>query len=365
MIIFRYLAKEVYGTLLASTAVLLLLLISNQFVHYLTQAAAGVMPLHTVMQIISLQMPLLLPILLPLGLYIGILLAYGRLYADREMIVLWSCGFSKMQLTVITLTFSVVIAMITAVLTLYVQPNVEIYKRHILMDAASASPLETIAADQFVPLLNGDLVFYAEKLSRDHKTLKNVFVAHRDHQTTTTKDPIWDIVVAKSSGQMIDTKTRDRFVVLQDGYRYQGAPGNPSYQVIRYQDYGVRIQKDAIPPEKRADTMSTHQLLTHRHGNSILQAELQWRIALPLSTLILALLAIPLSKVEPRQGKYAQLLPAFLLYIVYVNLLFVSRSWLSREQIASSIGLWWVHALMLLVALYLWGRFMDFRWRKK
>ncbi len=361
MIILRYLVKEVYGTLLASTIVLLLLLISNQFVHYLTQAAAGVMPLRTVMQIVSLQMPLLLPLLLPLGLYIGILVAYGRLYSDREMIVLWSCGLSKAQLIGMTLMFSAVVCLLVAVLTMWLQPEVESYKRQILIDAAASSPLERISPDQFVPLRAGKLVFYAQGLSRDHKNLQDVFVAQRADKTLQSGGSAWDIVIADEGHQVVDALTRDRFLVLEDGYRYMGMPGESDFSTVQYKTYGVRIQRDAIPADNRVETLPTLQLWQQRHGHHQLQAELQWRIALPLSTLILALLAVSLSRVDARQGRYAQLVPAFLLYILYVDLLFVSRAWLHKGQVSSGIGIWWVHVLMLLIACLLLWRFVGWR----
>lgn len=363
MIIFRYLAKEVYGTLLATTAVLLILLISNQFVHYLARAAAGIMPLHTVVKIVSLQMPLLLPLLLPLGLYIGILVAYGRLYSDQEMTVLWSCGFSKAQLIRMTVAFSVVVAIIVAALTLWFQPNIESYKRQILSDAAASSPLERISPDQFIPLRESGLILYTQGLSRNHKNLENVFIARRSNQPTAKSNSSWDVLVANNGHQAIDPVTRDRFFILENGYRYLGMPGQLDFQVVNYKNYGVRIQKNAISAEHRVETMSTHHLWKQHHGNRELQAELQWRIALPLSVLILALLAISLSKVDARQGRYAQLLPAFLLYILYVDLLFVSRAWLEKGQISSGIGLWWVHALMLLITMLLLTRFVGWRWR--
>jgi lipopolysaccharide export system permease protein len=365
MIIFRYLAKEVYGTLLASTAIFLMLLISNQAVRYLTQAAAGVMPLYTVAQIISLQMPLLLPLLLPLGLYIGVLLAYSRLHSDQEMTVLWSCGFSKAQLVSTTLLFSTILAIIIGILTLWFQPVVESYKRQIIVDAASASPLGQVTPDQFLPLRESELVLYTQGLSRDHQHLKDIFVARRSDQVMASGSPAWDIVVAQEGHQIIDATARDRFLVLGDGARYIGMPGEADFQIVQYKNYGVRIQKNALPPDDRVDTRTTYDLWQHQHGNPEFQAELQWRIALPLSALILALLAIPLSKVDSRQGRYAQLLPAFLLYILYVDLLFVSKAWLQKSQIASGVGLWWVHGMMLLITLFLLARFMGWPYRKR
>ena len=147
MIIFRYLFKEVYSTLLllVSTAILVFLLTSNQFVHYLTQAAAGSVPIRTVFQMMCLQVPLLLPLLLPLGLYLGILMGYGRLYADQEMTVLSACGYSRAQLLGWSLIFSILISLVVGALSLWLQPIVEDYKRQVLIDAATSSPLERIA----------------------------------------------------------------------------------------------------------------------------------------------------------------------------------------------------------------------------
>ncbi len=361
MIIFRYLVKEVYGTLLASTIILLLLLISNQFVHYLTQAAAGLIPIRTVVQIMSIQIPLLLGVLLPLGLYVGILMAYGRLYVDREMTVLSACGLSKAQLLGMTMAFSSVICIIVAALMLWIQPKVESYKRQILIDAASASPLEKVFQGQFTTVDTTNLQFYVEKLSSDHQRLEHIFVAQPVAHAKPGV-PNWNIVVADNGHQMIDPVTGDKFVVLNNGYRYSGEPGQADFEVTRYKTYGVRIQSNAVPADKRVETLPTSVLWQQRHQTPSMEAELQWRFSLPLTVLILALLAPPLCKVDPRQGRYAQLLPAFLLYILYLNLLFIGKAWVKSGKIPANIGLWPVHLVMFVIALVLianfigWGR---------
>lgn len=373
MIIFRYLIKEVYTTLLASTAVLLLLLISNQFVHYLTKAAAGVLPLRTVMQMMSLQIPLLLGLLLPLGLYLGILMAYGRLYTDREMTVMSACGLSKAQLIGMTLTFSFAICILVSVLMLWLQPKTESYKRDVLLEAATSSPLERAIPGQFINIPGKTLVFYAENLSRDHQQLQHIFVAQQGKKPDSSGILPWDIVVAHDGHQFIDPKTNDRFLVFKQGYRYSGEPGKADFQISQYDTYGVRIEQNAIPADKRVETYSTVALFQLQSTSPKFAAELQWRFALPISTLILAIIGVSLSKVDPRQGRFAQLFPAFLLYIIYVNLLFVGRAWLQKGKISPELGLWWVHLLMLLIGLLLlirfigWKRVMSriFFWKRK
>lgn len=357
MIIFRYLLKEVYGTLLACTAVLLLILVSNQFIHYLTQAASGVIPLRTVMQMMSLQIPLLLPILLPLGLYLGILIGYGRLYADREMTVLSACGFSKAQLIRMTLIFAALVGVVIGVLTLWVQPLVENYKRDVIIEAASTSPMERIFAGKFQPLADSGIVFYAQDLSRDHKQLENIFVVQPDK----TNPGHWIIVKAVEGSQRLDPKTGDKFLVLNKGFRYQGNPGQTDFQVTKFDQYGVRIQEQVIPAKDRIEAMPTLELWNKRHENRKFLAELQWRIALPLSVFILAFMALGLSSVKPRQGRYAQLLPAALIYIGYADLSFLGKAWLEKGQVPEYLGLWWIQALLFLASLLLLFRFIGFR----
>lgn len=358
MIIFRYLLKEVYGTLLATTGVLLLLLISNQFVHYLSRAAAGNMPPHTVLQLMMLQMPLLLGLLLPLGLFLGVLMAYGRLYADREMTVLSACGFSRAQLLVQTFFISLIISIVVAMLVFWVQPKMEWFKRRIIADAASSSPIERIFPAQFISI--DKLVLYVDDVSVDHKELKKVFVAQRGPNRM-GEGRAWEIVSADSGYQWLDPETHDRFIVLQNGYRYSGVPGQRDYQVIKYDKYGVRIERNAIPMENRIETLATTDLFKKLTNNPSAQAELQWRISLPLSIFILAFLALPLSYVKPRQGRYAQLVPAFILYLIYADLLFVARAWVQKGHVSPIIGMWWVHALMLVIALLLWARFIGWK----
>ncbi len=355
MIIFRYLVKEVYGTLLATTGVLLLLLISNQFVHYLTQAAAGILPVRTVMQMMSLQVPLLLGLLLPLGLFLGILMAYGRLYADREMVVLAACRFSRAKLLGMTLLFSAIVSFIVGILMLWLEPKMVWYKRHILAEAAQASPLERIFPNQFFSLEGGRLVLYADDLSRDHKRLQHVFLAQRSHSNPLN----WNIINAANGYQMVDPTTQDRFLVFTQGYRYVGTPGQKDFQVVKFADYGVRIQESIIPVGNRTDAMSTLELWHARHNSPEIAAELQWRISLPLSVIILALLAVPLSQVKPRQGRYAQLAPAIILYIIYADLLFVAQAWLQKSQEPTILGMWWVHIVMLIISMLLLVRYVG------
>lgn len=359
MILLRYFAKEVYTTLIATTLVLLLIFISNQFILYLSRAAAGGIPVRTVMQLMSLQVPLLLGYLLPLSLFLGILLAYGRLYVDNEMLVLSACGLSKGRLLAITLTFSSLAVIFIAVLMVWVEPVLAWYRDHIFAEAAAASPLETVIPGRFQTIA-GKWSVYIGDVSVDHSQLNDLFVAKMPDSPTAP----WTIVSAAGGKEWRDPKSGDRFMVLKDGYRYAGIPGHKDFQVVKYGQYGVRIEEGKLHINKDAEFMSTKELWQKRKTDAQAAGELQWRFTMPISAFILAFMAVPLSRVRPRKGRYAKILPAMLIYIVYADLIFVADAAIEKNNL-NSYGMWGIHGLMLLVALALMLYFVGWEQIKK
>lgn len=365
MIIFRYLTREVYGTLLAMTFVLLLVFISNQFIHYLSQAASGGIPARTVMQLMSLQVPLLLGYLLPLGLFLGILLVFGRLYVDNEMTVLAACGVSRLQLLWMTLGFSALIALIVAILMLFVEPKLAWYRDRIFAEAAAASPIETLFPGRFTTLGDTNWAFYVSDISRDRTELNDLFAAKIPDAT----DPqgIWTVVSAAGGHQWTDPATGDKFMMLTNGYRYLGIPGQRDFQIVKYDEYGVRIETGKTQMQKEAEFLPTKELWQKRKTDTQAAVELQWRLTMPASALILAFIAVPLSRVRPRKGRYAKILPGILLYIVYADLIFAGEAAIRRGRFPVFPGLWWVHGLMfgigcILLIYYIgWKRIKNFR----
>lgn len=347
MIIFRYLAKEVYAITLAATLVLFFLFVSNQLIHYLYFAAAGRLTSKLAFELLLFKAPVLLGLLLPLSLYLAILLAYGRLYADNEMTVLFACGVSKAKLLKITIAFSLVIAIISSLLMMWIGPP---FNKHLqfLFDQGAASPTELITPGHFQSINNDQFVFYTEKTSKNHNKLYNVFVTQQSQQDNNDKQ---GILSAEEAYQTIDPKTGDSFVVFKNGNRYVGTPGQKDYQIIKFQQYWLRIKQNAGAREYDKDTVPTLKLFSDHSNYGA--AELQWRFSMPLMAIILAFLAVPLSQVKTRQGRYAQLIPAILLYVIYSNFMMLSRGWIRSGTIPHYLGMWWIHLLIFTIAIIL------------
>lgn len=348
MIIFRYLSREVLSTLLAATLILLIIFITNEFVHYLNDAADGKITLKAVMEVMTLQVPLLLGYLLPLSLFLGLLLTLGRFYVDHEMVVLSACGMSRLQLINMIMAIAIVITGIVAWLMLSVEPKMQWYRAKILSDAVISGSLEKIIPGRFQLLGNDGKVFYSS-LSGAHESMTQVFLADKQNSSG---QPRWDVVSAESAKQF-PVAGNGQFVLFKKGFRYLGAPSQLKYDVIQFDEYGIRLNQEMSDLSGRYDAMPTERLWRFSRKDKKAAAELQWRIAMPLSVLAFALLAIPLSHVNPRQGKFAQLLPAILIYIVYANLLFIGRSWLEKGVTSKRLGLWWIDLLVFLLALFL------------
>ena len=357
MIITRYLSKEVMNALLAITLILLLAFLSQQVVRYLNYVAIGKIPTGVLLQLVSFEIPYLLAFLLPLGLYLGILLAYGRLYSDNEMAILQMSGFGRCRLMRLTAVIGAVVSLIVLLLMTWVNPVISA-KRQVMMasDEATLHLVQTLIPGRFQTSPDGRHVMYVEKLSRNHERAENVFMAQELKQaaTTTPQDgepvrPAWMLVSAKEGYQEKDPASADQFFVTTDGYRYEGTPGQNDYKIVQFKKYAVRIlQSDPRVTHEEVETLSTQQLW-QSYDKPKEAAEFQWRFSVALSAILLALLAVPLSRVKPRQGRFLALLPAILIYICYINLLFVARHWVEQGHISIALGMWWVHALMLAI----------------
>lgn len=359
MIISRYLTREVVSALIAVTLILVVAFLSQQSVRYLNYVAVGKIPTSILVELISFEVPYLLALLLPLGLYLGILLVYGRLYADHEMLILQMSGFNTYRLIRLTAMIAFFASGLVLVLMLWVNPWVSSKRQQVMSsDEATLHQIETLIPGRFQVSPDGRHVMYVEKLSRDHQRAQNVFLA-QERQTSADDQIAWMLVFAKEGYQTKDTDSDDQFFVTTDGYRYEGTPGQNDYKIIQFKKYAVRIPKaDVHIRHEEEETLSLSELWQD-YQNPSKAAELQWRFSIGILTFLLAILAVPFSRVRPRQGRYLALLPAVLIYIVYINLLFIARHWVEQGQVPIQVGMWWVHGLMglgVLIAIILHTR---------
>ena len=353
MIISRYFAKEVYGTVFSVTLILVLVFLVNQTIRFLSQAATGHLASSAVLNLILLELPYLLGLLLPLGLYLGVLITYSRFYADQEMTVLFAAGMSRWQLLRITLWVSSLIFVVVCVLMFSLNPFLAQKKNAILVSTASKNLVAALVPGMFKITQGGQRVIYVGSVTRDHKTAENLFVADAPADLENGQPLGWTITSASSGSQRREGKDNNLFIVAKDGYRYQGVPGKKNFEVTQYKQYGVELPDEDDNLSQDSDAIPSQQLISNPAKQLKYATELQWRMALPISALLLAILAQLLSRVATRQGRFQQLIPAILIYVVYANMMFVGRSWMSHGKTPEWLGLWWIHGLLLLFIIFL------------
>jgi lipopolysaccharide export system permease protein len=347
VIVFRYLSREVLLTLSAVSAVLLVIIMSGRFIKYLAQAASGALDPGSLFLIMGFRLPGFLQLILPLGLFLGILLAYGRLYLDSEMTVLSATGMSQQRLFRMTLFPATLVALVVAWLSLSLAPQGANQFQMLINQQDALTEFDTLVPGRFQALRDGTRVTYTEELSEDRVDLGGVFITQKNVSSDTKKDRGISVLVAEKGRQEINPDG-NRYLILENGYRYDGKPGQADYRAIKYDTYGVLLPKPEVSDEVTdRDAMPTSSLL----GNNDIRArtELQWRLSLPLLVFIVTLMAVPLARVNPRQGRFLKLLPAILLYMAYLTILISARSALEKGKIPPALGLWWVHSIFLAI----------------
>jgi len=348
LIVFRYLSREVLVTLSAVSAVLLVIIMSGRFIKYLAQAASGLLDPGSLFLIMGFRLPGFLQLILPLGLFLGILLAYGRLYLESEMTVLSATGMSQQKLFTMTLFPATLVALLVAWLSLSLAPQGANQFQLLLNKQDALTEFDTLEPGRFQALRDGTRVTYTEQLSDDRINLSGVFISQKN-TSTDQKDRGISVLVAEKGRQEI-RPDGNRYLILDNGYRYDGNPGQADYRAIKYDEYGVLLPKPDVSDEVTdRDAMTTSSLIGSDDIRS--RTELQWRLSLPLLVFIVTLMAVPLSRVNPRQGRFLKLLPAILLYMAYLTILIAARGALEKGKIPPALGLWWVHAIFLAIGL--------------
>lgn len=345
-IIFRYLIRQVMISMVAVSGILLLVFMSGRFLKYLGNAAEGEISADVLLTIMAYRFPGFLELIVPLGLFIGILLAYGRMYLESEMTILSACGLSDRQLLAKTLIGSLPVMLLVGAMSLYVSPWGMKQVERILAEQATATEFEMLAPGRFQELLSGGRVTYTEGLSDDRRRLEGVFIAEYGRN-----EEGLSIITAESGSQLIDEETGSRFLILEEGARFDGKPGALDYQITEFGAYGLKIESGNSGKVDLEDGVSTAQLWASDRPED--RAILHWRFSLPLIVPIVTLLAVRLSRVNPRQGRFFHLLPAMLVYITYLGLLIVARDALANGKVPEWLGMLWVHALFLALGLWL------------
>jgi lipopolysaccharide export system permease protein len=345
----RYLLRETLFGWLAITLVLWLIMISHRMVGYLAQAATGELPGDVILVLLGVKTLWLLAYVMPFSLALGVVIGLGRLYRDNEMTVLAACGVGPGRIYPPLLGMAAVVAVILGWMALYFIPGVVAYGERLTHRAEQQADVSLLGAGRFNVLHGGQITFYAERLSEDKRRMENLFVYVYDRKN---RDKPPQVISADSAYRMTDNDSGDDYLVFVNGFRYEGKPGEVGYRIMRFERQGVRVELPGKAPlSSKRSAIPTAELLASTDIKEIV--ELQWRLSVPLSVLVLVFLAVPLSRMSPRKGRYGGLVLPVLVFVIYFNLMGTAKAWVEQGVISPVIGIWWVHLLPVVLAIVL------------
>jgi len=343
----RYIFREIASTWLGVTMVLLLILLTNQFARVLGDVAKGKLPKGAAMDVIALSGAQYMTILVPIGLFLAIMLALGRLYRDSELPAMMACRVGPADIYRPLMWLLVPLAAGVAWLSLDLAPRALQAVDRIGAEARREADLSSMEPGRFTDIGPNNAVIYGERILPDG-SMENVFLQRR------SEDGIVEVVVAER-GEQVNAEDPDvRFLVLKNGRSYEGVPGTSQFRVVEFAEHGIPYRLPSLEsPDPTPRVMSFAQLMQAGELEHI--AEMHWRIGIPLATIILGILAVPLSKTQPRAGRYGRIAIGMLVFIIYLNLLSAAKAWVEQGSASPLLGLWWVHAGVLLFTLGLLG----------
>ena len=347
MIFQRALIREFANVSVAVFLALLAITLTVQLVRLLGRAAGGAIPSDAVVAFLGFFTLYALPLLLSVTLFVAVLMTLVRCYRDSEMVIWLGAGQSLTAWLRPVLAYALPIVALIAILALLVSPWAADKGVQYAAQLEERDDVSRVTPGVFGESQNRERVFFVEAVEDDENQVRNVFIS-------SVQQGRQGLMISRS-GRLMTADNGDRFIVLEDGRRYEGEPGSAGYRVTEFERYALRVQRKAREtPEVKARNASTLALLADFSG--AFRGELMWRIAMPVSALLLALLAIPLSFVNARAPRLVNLVFALLIWITYWNLMVLVKARIARERLDFWVGVWIVHGviLLLLLALYVY-----------
>lgn len=345
-LISRYIFREIFGTWAVVIAVLFLILMSNQFAELLAEAAAEKLPREAVLAIFTLTFLRYVALIAPIALFLGVLLALARLNRDSERAALAACGVGPGSMLIPVGVLAALLAGGVGWIALVQTPHATAEIDRIRTEARASVGLGVLEPGKFTMVGAGGAVLYAGEVVGDE--IRDVFLQYERGESVV-------VILAERAQRVQDSRTGQQALVFYGGRRYEGVPGEREFLIVEFEEHGIPVDEELDADDDESPfTKPTRALLASSAPAD--RAELQWRVSAPVSLLVLALLAVPLSRSSPREGRYARIGIGLLIYICYANALSVARVWIEREQIPPWLGLWWVHAAIGLLAALLLAR---------
>ncbi len=353
MIITHYVSREITRPFLTIIGLFCVIFTSYSTAVVLNDVAAGLLPVDTVAKIVLIKLLIASEILLPVSLYFGVVVGLGRLHSNSEIIALSSCGIGEMRLVSIVLRLSLIIALVVACISLVARPWAYQQRYLLLAQAEAEFEIDDMEAKRFFVNPDSDYAIFADSVDHPTRTAGSVIVQIR-------RDETMQVIVAERLFQPQRDDTEPLVFTFEEGSVYHLDKAGGRDLIGRFNQLQLTL---AAPEPRIVGYKSKTQTTLALHGSTRPKdlAEFQWRLSTPAVAVLLTLLAVPLSRTQPRHGRFARALAAILAYAVFYNLMAFAKNMVQEGLIGAIPGLWW--PLVLLAVLLLVLLFRPWRYR--
>lgn len=347
LLIERHLLRQFAETFAAVAVVLLLVSLGGLLADLIGEIARGKVPAALLLSQLGLRSIRFFTMVLPLALFVGLLMAVGRMYAENEMAVLASVGLGPQQLWRPIVLISLPVVFVVGLASLWLAPWSARTADKMIESANRSFLVAGLEPGRFVELPGRAGVLYVSELTPDGTRFKQLFVQRE-------RDGRLDIITAHAGDLQLIGETQ-RILRLDDGFRVEGAPGSRDFRMMHFERNEIRVpDREASKSMDDFEATPTFELLGS--PSPAASGELHWRLGTPLFAVLLALLALPMARSEPRAPRYGRLIAAFLAYLVGMNLLILGTSAIASGTVPGWMGLWWLHVPALILGAWLFRR---------
>ena len=321
----------------------------------MSDAADGEIPTNFILQLVGLKLPYVLTLILPFSLFLGLFFCHGRMYVNHEMTALHALGFSEWAVTRTLMLVATVNIIFFCFLSFYIKPWAEYKSEELLSHIDANTSIETLSAGRFIHPEGSTSVIFVDNIDANQK-LKTIFVAHKSDYDKNSK---YHVLMAKE-GYVQNDDANQQNLILDQGTRYTTFSEQLNFEITSFERYRMLLQIQQGNPSLGLSSLSLGEL--KKINNPAAIGLYYWHISMPLMIPILTLLAVPLARVNTRQGKFAKIVPAILIYISYFIVLMIGRRAIEQSLYPAEFGLWWIHAIVLLIAVNLLNKTKPYSW---
>ncbi len=346
MILYRYIVKDIITVFIGVITILFLILLGSLMIRSLTGVTAGTIAKEFLIPLVAIRALETWVLVVPLSFFLALIMALGRMNSENELIAAYACGFERKKLLMLVVGLSILTSIFVAAMTLFFAPTADQKYYEMMHESRQKSDLSRLAPRKFIELAD-DRLFYAEDQDEQHR-LFGISIFNRDRLNYT-------VINAKELTEDLAYAGEQNLFIMKDGVRNEIDYGDNSSRQTTFEEYGLYVDKRESGGPLFGMRAKTSAYLWGSDKSADI-AELQWRITLALMVIVLAVIAVVMSRYQPRSAKNGKLIMGIVIYMVYGQLIITSKNGIARQTLEPEIGLWWVHVVMLTIALIIFYR---------